>query len=357
MAQRWTARRIRELKGRERIPVLTCYDWAMAKLCDEAEIPALLVGDSLGNVILGHETTLPVTMEDMIHHAAAVMRARPRSLVIVDMPFLSFQLGPERALEAAGRLVQATGADAVKLEGGSRSAAAVRAIVEAGIPVMGHLGLTPQSVLEFGGFGVQGRGRAGDVLLQEARAIEEAGAFAIVLEKIPAPLAGRITRALSVPTIGIGAGAECDGQVLVLYDLLGLVPDFRPRFVKRYAEAGAVLVDAMRRYREEVQAGIFPGPEHSYAESAEPPEAASASGAAAGPGASRARRARPRAASGGAKRGGAARANGSPAARASRADGTSAARSSRARGATKAPTSRSAGSSRTPASREGRRSR
>lgn len=269
MTQRWTARQIRDLKGRERIPVVTCYDWSMAKLCDEAEIPILLVGDSLGNVILGFETTLPVTLDDMIHHAAAVVRARSRALVVVDLPFLSFQVSPESALENAGRIVQATGADAVKLEGGRRTTEAVRRIVEAGVPVMGHLGLTPQSVLEFGGYGVQGRGRAGEILLEDARALEQAGVFSLVLEKVPAPLAARITKAVSVPTIGIGAGPDCDGQVLVLYDLLGLVPGFHPRFVKRYAEFGTGMVEALRRYRDEVRRGSFPAQEHSYADEAE----------------------------------------------------------------------------------------
>ncbi len=264
MESRWTARRIRELKGRERIPVVTCYDWAMARLADVAAVPLLLVGDSLGNVVLGHETTLPVTVEDMIHHGAAVARAHPRALVTVDMPFLSFQISPARALEAAGRIIRETGADAVKLEGGRRSARAVRKIVEAGIPVMGHLGLTPQSVLEFGGFGVQGKGAAGERLLAEARILEKAGVFSLVLEKIPAPLARRITEAVSIPTIGIGAGAGCDGQVLVLYDLLGLIPDFRPRFVKRYAELADVITEALARYAAEVRSGAFPGPEHSY---------------------------------------------------------------------------------------------
>ncbi len=263
---RWTAPRIRALKGREKIPVVTCYDASMARLCDEADLPLLLVGDSLGNVILGHETTLPVTLADMIHHGAAVMRARPRCLVVIDMPFMSFQVSVEKALEAAGTILQATGADAVKLEGGRRSAAAVRRMVEAGIPVMGHVGLTPQSVLEFGGYGVQGRGRAGEALLEDARALEEAGAFSIVLEKIPAPLAARVTKALSIPTIGIGAGAACDGQVLVLYDLLGLNPSFRPRFVKRYAELGAVITEALQRYAGEVRDGAFPGNEHAYAD-------------------------------------------------------------------------------------------
>jgi 3-methyl-2-oxobutanoate hydroxymethyltransferase len=264
MSQHWTAKQIREMKGREKIPVITCYDWALARLCEAVGLPMLLVGDSLGNVVLGYETTVRVRLSEMIHHAKAVMRAQPRALVVVDMPFLTFQVSPEKALEAAGRIVQETGAGAVKLEGGRRSAAAVRKIVEAGIPVMAHLGLTPQSVLEFGGFSVQGRGSAGEILLEEARLLEEAGAFSLVLEKIPAELARAITGALTIPTLGIGAGAGCDGQVLVLHDLLGLIPEFQPRFVKRYALLGEIITEALGRYAREVREGAFPGPEHEY---------------------------------------------------------------------------------------------
>jgi 3-methyl-2-oxobutanoate hydroxymethyltransferase len=264
MSQRWTAKQIRACKGREKIPVITCYDWALARLCDAAGLPMLLVGDSLGNVVLGHETTVPVRLTDMIHHARAVMRARPRALVVVDMPFLTFQVSPAKALEAAGRIIQETGADAVKLEGGRRSARAVEKIVQAGIPVMGHLGLTPQSVLEFGGFAVQGRGAEGDVLREEARILEQAGAFSLVLEKIPCELAAGVTAGIGIPTIGIGAGAGCDGQVLVLHDLLGLIPEFHPRFVKRYAELGTAIVEALSRYAGEVKEGSFPGPEHEF---------------------------------------------------------------------------------------------
>jgi 3-methyl-2-oxobutanoate hydroxymethyltransferase len=264
--ERWTARRIRGLKGRERIPVVTCYDYSMARLCEVAQLPLLLVGDSLGNVVLGYETTVRVTLREMVHHAKAVMRARPKALVVVDMPFLSFQVSAERALESAGRIVRETGADAVKLEGAGRTCEAVRRIVEAGVPVMGHLGLTPQSVLELGGYPVQGRGEAGETLLRDARALEAAGCFSLVLEKIPAALAARVTAAVGIPTIGIGAGAGCDGQVLVLYDLLGLNPEFRPRFVKRYAELGTTMVGALARYADEVRGGMFPGPEHEYAD-------------------------------------------------------------------------------------------
>jgi len=268
MPPRMTALHIRSLKGRERIPVVTCYDYCMARLAEAAGIPLLLVGDSLGNVILGYETTVRVRMREMIHHANAVMRARPRALVVVDMPFLSFQVSPGRAVHAAGSIVQETGADAVKLEGAGRNLEAVRRMVEAGIPVMGHLGLTPQSVLQLGGFPVQGRGAAGEALLQDARALQEAGCFSLVLEKIPAPLGQRVTSALEIPTIGIGAGSGCDGQVLVLNDLLGLDPDFNPRFVKRYAELGSTVVEALERYSREVRSGTFPASEHEFPDAA-----------------------------------------------------------------------------------------
>jgi 3-methyl-2-oxobutanoate hydroxymethyltransferase len=224
----------------------------------------LLVGDSLGNVVLGYETTVPVTLGQMIHHASAVMRAKPQALVIVDMPFLSFQVSPPKALEAAGRIIKKSGADAVKLEGGERNVAAIRRIVQAGIPVCGHLGLTPQSVLALGGYPLQGKGAEGDRLLEEAKMLETAGCFCLVLEKVPAALAARVTAALSIPTIGIGAGAGCDGQVLVLHDLLGLTPAFQPRFVKRYAEVGEIVIEAAARYCAEVRQGVFPAKEHEY---------------------------------------------------------------------------------------------
>jgi len=256
------------MKGREKIPVVTCYDYSMARLCEAAEIPVLLVGDSLGNVILGYETTVPVRLKEMIHHARAVVRGRSRALVVADMPFLTFQAGASRAVRLGGRLLQESGADAVKIEGAGDNLKALRRMVEAGIPVMGHLGLTPQSVLEFGGYPVRGRGAAGEQLLEDARRIEAAGAFALVLEKIPAPLAARVTAALSIPTIGIGAGSGCDGQVLVLYDLLGLNPDFQPRFVKRFADLGTTIRAALEQYRDEVRRGEFPGVEHSYTDEA-----------------------------------------------------------------------------------------
>ena len=269
---RWTTRDIRQRKGRDKIPVLTCYEYSMAKLLDQAGVPMFLVGDSVGNVVLGYETTVPVTVEQMIHHASAVMRARPQALVIVDMPFLSFQVSPEKALEAAGRMIKESGADAVKLEGGERNVEAIRRIVEAGIPVCGHLGLTPQSVLALGGYPLQGKGEEGDRLLEEAKMLEAAGCFCLVLEKVPEALAQRVTDAIGIPTIGIGAGAGCDGQVLVLHDLLGLTPDFQPRFVKRYAEVGEIVIEAAARYSAEVRQGVFPGKEHGYKDtSATPP--------------------------------------------------------------------------------------
>jgi 3-methyl-2-oxobutanoate hydroxymethyltransferase len=263
--ERWTAPRVRALKGKERIAVLTAYDFPTAKLADGAGVEIVLVGDSLGMVVLGYETTLPVTVDEMVHHTKAVVRARPAALVIADMPFMSYQTGPTEALAGAGRLVKEGGADGVKLEGGARVAEAVRAIVEAGIPVMGHLGLTPQSVLQFGGYRVQGRGAdEARRLLADAGGLEAAGAFALVLEGMPAGLAGEITRAVGVPTIGIGAGAACDGQVLVWHDVLGLYHGKQPRFVRRYAELWQAADDGLRRFVADVKAGRFPDRGESY---------------------------------------------------------------------------------------------
>ncbi|MFH1144657.1 MAG: 3-methyl-2-oxobutanoate hydroxymethyltransferase [Candidatus Eisenbacteria bacterium] len=266
-------------QGRK-IAVLTCYDFSMARILDRCGIPILLVGDSLGQVMLGHDLTLRVTLADMIHHTRAVTRAQPRGLVVADMPFLSFQLSPEGALEAAGSLVREGGADAVKLEGGARSLSAVRKLVEAGIPVMGHLGLTPQSILVLGGYGVRGRRPAErDEIRADASALEAAGCFSLVLESIPAALAGEITAALSIPTIGIGAGPACDGQVLVLHDMLGLYDEFRPRFVRRFFEGRREIERAIRGYMEAVALGEFPGPEHSFGPDGRPlAEAAGAPG-------------------------------------------------------------------------------
>lgn len=251
-------------QGRK-IPVLTCYDFTLARILDRCRIPMLLVGDSLGQVMLGYDSTLPVTLEDVLHHTRAVARARPWGLVVADMPFLTFQISPERALEAAGRLVQEGGADAVKLEGGERSLGAVRRMVEAGIPVMGHLGLTPQSILTFGGYGVRGRSpEERERLRRDAEALQEAGAFALVLESIPAPLAGEVTAALQIPTIGIGAGPQCDGQVLVLQDMLGLFTEFQPRFVRRFLEGATLIEGAVQAYVRAIEQGEFPGREHSF---------------------------------------------------------------------------------------------
>jgi 3-methyl-2-oxobutanoate hydroxymethyltransferase len=256
---------IRMKKKGRKIPVLTSYDYTMTKLLERAGVPVILVGDSLGQVVLGYDSTLPVTMEEMIHHCRAVTRARPKALVIGDMPFLSFQIDPPSAMAAAGRMVKEARVDAVKLEGGARSIEAIKQITTAGIPVMGHLGLTPQSILGFSGYRLQGRGEAArQVLLDDARRIEEAGAFAMVLEMIPAPLAEEISQAVSIPTIGIGAGVGCDGQVLVLHDMLGLFDDFTPRFVRRFLEGGALIESAVRDYVSAVETGEYPAREHSY---------------------------------------------------------------------------------------------
>ncbi len=245
----------------EKIEVLTAYDVAMARMLDSAGVDVLLVGDSLGNVVLGHETTLPVTMDTMIRHTAAVARGAKRALVVGDMPFLSYQASVEDAVRNAGRFLSEAGAAAVKLEGGRPELEAVRRLVEVGIPVMGHLGLTPQSVHQLGGYRQQAR-HEGDAerLVEEAVALEAAGAFSIVLENIPGEVARQVTRALAIPTIGIGAGPHCDGQVLVLYDMLGL-SGAAPPFVKRYAEIGAAIRRAAEEYAADVRAGRFPAAE------------------------------------------------------------------------------------------------
>jgi 3-methyl-2-oxobutanoate hydroxymethyltransferase len=251
-----------EAKAR-RIPLtlLTAYDCTMARILDAAGVDALLVGDSLGMVVQGQEDCLAVTLEEMIYHTRLVMRGARRSLVITDMPFMSYQVSREQALANAGRLVKEGGAHAVKLEGGIRSAEAVRCIASADIPVMGHIGMTPQSVRRYGGFKVQ---RNDEAILADARAIEEAGAFALVVECVPAPLAEQITAALKIPTIGIGAGKGCDGQILVTHDLLGLFNEFQPRFVKRYADLAEAMRQAVATFCQEVRDGVFPGPEHSF---------------------------------------------------------------------------------------------
>jgi 3-methyl-2-oxobutanoate hydroxymethyltransferase len=253
-----------KLKG-EPIVVVTAYDHPMARLADEAGIEILLVGDSVGTVLLGYENTLPVTVEDILHHTKAVARARTSALVVADMPFLSYQVSDEQAVLNAGRMVKEGGADAVKLEGGERVAAAVERIVAMGVPVMGHLGLTPQSVLAFGGYKVQARGEADqERLIREAKALEKSGCFALVLEGIPARLGAAVTRELSIPTIGIGAGPGCDGQVLVSHDLLGLYLGRTPKFVRRYSELADGMRDAFARFAADVRARTFPSDAESY---------------------------------------------------------------------------------------------
>jgi 3-methyl-2-oxobutanoate hydroxymethyltransferase len=249
----------------EPIVVVTAYDHPTARYADEAGVDMLLVGDSVGTVVLGYESTLPVTMEDILHHTRAVMRAKATALVVADMPFMSYQVSAEQAVLNAGRLVQEGGADAVKLEGGERVAGAIRRIVDAGIPVMGHLGLTPQSVLAFGGYKVQARGEADqERLLADANRLEASGCFALVLEGIPAKLGALVSRELRIPTIGIGAGVGCDGQVLVTHDLLGLYEGHRPKFVRRYAELGGEMRRAFESFAADVRARRFPDDTESY---------------------------------------------------------------------------------------------
>jgi 3-methyl-2-oxobutanoate hydroxymethyltransferase len=247
----------------ERFIMLTAYDALTARVLDEAGVPLLLVGDSLGNNVLGYDSTIPVTMEEAVIFTAAVARGASNPMIVGDLPFGSYQASPEEAMRNAARLVK-VGANAIKLEGGRRSAEAVRRITDAGVPVMGHLGLTPQSFNAFGGFRVQGRGERGDALLADALALQEAGCFSIVLEAIPAELGKRVTEALDVPTIGIGAGPHCDGQVLVITDLLGLTPDPTPRFVKRYADLRSTVAEAAQRFAKDVAEGHYPAPEHEY---------------------------------------------------------------------------------------------
>lgn len=257
---------LRDMKeSGERISAVTCYDATFARLVDAAAIEVVLVGDSLGNVIQGQETTLPVTVDHIVYHAAAVARGLKRAHLVADMPFMSYR-NPDVALENAGRMLAEGGAHAVKLEGGAEVLDAVRALVRAGIPVMGHIGLTPQSVHAMGGHRVQGRGAAARKrLLADAKALEAAGCYALVLEAIPEELAAEVTRQLAIPTIGIGAGAGCDGQILVLYDLLGLDPHgHKPRFVKAFAHLGEAAGRALGQFRGEVRSAAFPGPEHAY---------------------------------------------------------------------------------------------
>ncbi len=249
----------------EKIVMLTAYDYPSAKIAEEAGVDIILVGDSLGMVVLGYDSTVPVTMADMIHHTRAARRGARGTFIVTDMPFLSYQISPAQALENAGRLVQEGGCEAVKVEGGEEVAPQVAALVRAGIPVCGHVGLTPQSATALSGYKVQGRtAEAAAKLLHDVRALEEAGAFMIVLECIPVQVAALLSGQLSVPTIGIGAGAACDGQVLVYHDTLGLFDRFTPKFVKQFESLGAKAKDAIAAYAGEVREGVFPGPEHTF---------------------------------------------------------------------------------------------
>jgi len=260
-----TAPEILARKGGDRLVMVTCYDATFARLIDAVDVDIVLVGDSLGMVVQGHDSTLPVTLEHVVYHTRCVARGLVRTHLVADMPFLTYQVNDDEALRNAGRLVVDGGAHAVKLEGGERSAPAIRRIVDAGIPVMGHLGLTPQSVHQFGGFKVQGRGEAAaEQLLADARAIVDAGCYCMVLESIPAPLAARVTAEIPIPTIGIGASAHCDGQVLVLHDLLGLDDGFDPKFLKKYDRLSGRVRDALSAYSREVREGTFPDDAHSF---------------------------------------------------------------------------------------------
>ena len=249
----------------QKITMLTAYDYSTAKLMDEAGIDMILVGDSLGNVILGYEDTISVTMEDMMHHGAAVSRGVKETMVVVDMPFMSYQISVEEAVTNAGRLMKEGRANAVKLEGGKSVCPQIKAITQAGIPVVAHLGLTPQSINALGGYKVQGKSEdAAKKLLEDALAVQEAGAFALVLECVPTKLASLITKKLTIPTIGIGAGNECDGQVLVYQDMLGMFSDYVPKFVKQFAQVGEIMKKAFSDYKEEVASGAFPAEKNSY---------------------------------------------------------------------------------------------
>jgi 3-methyl-2-oxobutanoate hydroxymethyltransferase len=266
MGDKVTVPQLLKMKQRgETITCLTVYDYAFARILDDAGVELLLVGDSLGCVIQGNPTTLPVTMDEMLYHTRLVARGCKRALVIGDMPFLSYQAGRDQAVQNAGRFLKESGAEAVKLEGGVTVQDSIRAIVDAGIPVMGHIGLTPQSVHRFGGYKVQGRDKEQrEAVLRDAQAVEEAGAFAVVLEGMPLGLAREITAQLAIPTIGIGAGVDCDGQVLVLHDMLGLFDDFTPKFVKRYADLKAATAAAVQQFVGEVKERRFPTEEHSF---------------------------------------------------------------------------------------------
>jgi 3-methyl-2-oxobutanoate hydroxymethyltransferase len=255
---------VREQKGKEKITMLTAYDFIFSGLVDEAGTDIILVGDSLGNVMLGYPNTLPVTVDEMIHHTKAVVKGAKRALIVIDMPFMSYHESIEQAKRNAGRMIKESGAEVVKLEGGARMKDVIRAIVDIDIPVMAHIGLTPQSVHRMGGYKVQGKGGAEAMLIEDAKAVEEAGAFSVVLEAVPRDTAKKITEILSIPTIGIGAGPDCDGQVLVLQDLLGLFSGFRPKFVKSFVNLRTETERGIKSYIDEVKSGAFPDEEHSF---------------------------------------------------------------------------------------------
>jgi len=266
MIQKITTSTLREMKEKgEKITMLTSYDALMASQIDESGIDVILVGDSVANVLLGYDNTIPATMEQMLHHSRAVTRSVKRALVVGDMPFMSYQASDGEAVTNAGRFLKEARVEAVKLEGGHGVLGIIKKITGAGIPVMGHLGLTPQSVHQFGGYGIRGEGGSeAQIIIKDALGLEKAGAFAIVLEKIPASLAAKITKTLQIPTIGIGAGVDCDGQVLVTHDMLGMFEKFKPRFSKRYAELATEAKTAYKEYIKEVKTKKFPTEEHSY---------------------------------------------------------------------------------------------
>ncbi len=263
---RTTVNQVREMKPKgEKIVMVTAYDYPTAKIVDEVGIPMILVGDSLGMVVLGYESTIPVTIEEMLHHTKAVVRGTKNAMIVGDMPFMTYHTNVDDALRNAARFIQEAGAQAIKLEGGVTVAEKVRRIVECGIPVMGHLGLTPQSILQLGGYRIQGRSvTAAAKMLEDARALEQAGAFAVVLETVPTPLATLISQKLSIPTIGIGAGIGCDGQIQVIQDVLGSFTDFVPKHAKQYAKISDIIRKALTEYTSEVKAGTFPTEKQSF---------------------------------------------------------------------------------------------
>ncbi|MHA1908431.1 MAG: 3-methyl-2-oxobutanoate hydroxymethyltransferase [Candidatus Thorarchaeota archaeon] len=263
---RKTTFKIRQMKSKgKKIVMLTAYDAPTAKILSECGVDIILVGDSVGNSLLGYESTIPVTLDDIIHHCAAVSRANPKSLIVGDMPFMTYKVSEEQALQNCALMLQEGGAEAVKIEGSGRVANIVSTVVDSGIPVMGHIGLTPQSIYELGGYRVQGRTKEDtEELVAQALKLQEAGAFSLVLELVPTETAKMITKAVDIPTIGIGAGPHCDGQVLVLWDMLGLFDDFKPKFLKKYANISEVIRNAVKEYSEEVRGGAFPDSEHSF---------------------------------------------------------------------------------------------